>query len=135
MNRIFENRLTGVNATTELAAPAKAIGVNSINLLTASGTALSLPVKVHFENPLFGSSCYVGSNSAPIVIGLTTGTTSPPPPNSPITGSVGTPNALREGNILKMNKNSLVNNSFAAPEATGCGGYLAPWLIDPIVDA
>jgi hypothetical protein len=41
--------LTGVIATTELAAPASSIGVNLGNLLNAEGTALSLPVKVHLE--------------------------------------------------------------------------------------
>lgn len=130
---IFENGLTGVNATTELAAPASAIQINLAAILSASGTALLLPVKVHLENPLLGSSCYVGSNSAPLMIALTTGTTSPPPPNKPISGSPGFPEALEEGEILRLSKNSLVNNSFAAPGVNGCGGFFS-FLLDPIVD-
>jgi hypothetical protein len=51
---IFENGLTGVTATTELAAPASSIGINIQNLIEGSGTALSLPVKVKLSNPLFG---------------------------------------------------------------------------------
>jgi hypothetical protein len=131
---IFENHYTGVSATTELAAPASSIGLNLGNLFSATGTALSLPVKVHLENPLLGSSCYVGSNSAPIVLELTTGTTSPPAPNKPISGKPGNEELLEGGEIGKIANNSLVNNSFAAPEATGCGGFFS-FLIDPIVDS
>jgi hypothetical protein len=131
---IFENKVTGVTATTELAAPASSIGFNLTNLFTAQGAALTLPVKVHLENPLFGSSCFVGSNSAPIVIELTTGTTNPPLPNKPISGKVGEETFLEEGQIGKLINNTLVNNSFAAPEATGCGGIFS-FLIDPIVDS
>jgi len=131
---IFENGLTGVNATTELAAPANQIKINLGNLLHATGTALQLPVKVHLENPLFGGSCYVGSNAAPIVLPLTTGTTSPPLPNKPITGNPGIIEPIEEGEILRISSNSLVNNSFAAPKTNGCGG-LFEFLIGPIVDS
>jgi hypothetical protein len=129
----FENGVTGVNATTELAAPASSIGLHTFPLLEAKGTALSLPLKVHLENPFLGSSCYIGSNAKPIVIDFTTGTTSPPPPNTPITGNVGEPSFNEAGNILTVKNNALVNNSYAAPAAEGCGGIFA-FLIDPIVD-
>jgi hypothetical protein len=131
---IFENGLTGVTATTELAAPASSIQINLGNLLFGEGTALQLPVKVHLENPLFGSSCYVGSNSAPIVLPLTTGTTSPPAPNKPIKGNPGELTFNGEGTILTVNKNSLVNNSFAAPATNGCGG-IVEFLIGPLVNS
>ena len=131
---VFENGTTGVNATTELAAPATSIGLHSFALLTGEGTALSLPVKVHLENPFLGSSCYIGSNAHPIVLELTTGTTSPPPPNKPITGSPGEDSFDETGQILTVAKNALVNNSFGAPGAEGCGGLFA-FLIDPIVDS
>ena len=129
----FENGVTGVTATTELAAPASSIGLFEGHLLEAEGTALSLPVKVHLENPLLGSECYIGSNAHPIVIEFTTGTTSPPPPNKPITGTPGTLTFTEEGTLLTISKTSLVNNTFAAPEVTGCGGVFS-FLIDPIVD-
>jgi hypothetical protein len=131
---IFENGLTGVNATTELAAPASAIQINPLALLGGVGVALQLPVKVHLENPLLGSSCYVGSNAAPVVIPLTTGTTSPPPPNKPISGSPGELSFTGEGFILNVAKNSLVNNSFAAPATNGCGGVFE-FLIAPIINS
>jgi hypothetical protein len=133
---IFENGLTGVTATTELAAPASSIGINIQNLVEATGTALSLPVKVKLSNPLFGESCYVGSNSSPVELPLTTGKTSPPGPNTSIEGKVGTVELPEkdEFNLTIVRENTLVNNSFAAPGAEGCGGFFS-FLIDPLVDA
>ena len=129
----FENGLTGVNATTELAAPASSIGISLANALEEKGTALKLPVKVHLENPFLGSGCFVGSNAHPIVIELTTGTTSPPEPNKPIKGAAGTV-SVSEGGVLTVSNNVLVNNSFSASGAEGCGGIFS-FLIDPIVDS
>ena len=131
---VFENGVTGVNATTELAAPASSIGVNVENVLAGTGIGLSLPVKVHLENPFLGSSCYIGSNAHPIVIELTTGTTSPPLPNKPIKGNPGTLSVNGEGTIFTISNNALVNNSFGAPGAEGCGGLFS-FLIDPIVNS
>jgi hypothetical protein len=131
---LFENGTTGVNATTELAGPASSVTLNSDNLFFEKGTALTLPVKVKLENPLLGEECYIGSNSKPIVINLTSGTTEPPAPNKPIKGSKGEISSRAEGNILVIKNNELVNNSFAAPEASGCGGLFS-FLIDPIVNS
>jgi hypothetical protein len=129
----FENGLTGVNATTELAAPASSIGLSEAALISETGTALSLPAKVHLENPFLGSSCYLGSNSSPIVLKLTTGTTSPPKPNNPISGKVGSISVVGEGLILKVTEDTLVDNSFAAPGVSGCGGIFSS-LLDPLID-
>jgi hypothetical protein len=129
---IFENKLTGVWATVELAAPASDIYLNETNLLEASGTALGLPVKVKVENPLLGNECYIGSNAHPIVVNLTTGTTSPKPPNKPISGKVGEISTRAEGEILLIKNNALVNNEIAVPGATGCG---PGGLLDSIVNA
>ncbi len=130
---IFENGFTGVNATTELAAPASSIQIDLGNLLSGEGTALLLPVKVHLENPLFGAKCYIGSNAAPIMLPLTTGATSPPAPNKSISGNPGTLTFNPEGTLLTVSKNSLVNNSFAAPASNGCGEAWE-FLIGPIVN-
>ncbi|MGO9488605.1 MAG: hypothetical protein ACLQBB_06215, partial [Solirubrobacteraceae bacterium] len=124
----FENGITGVTATTELAGAASAVTLDFGNYLSESGTALSLPVKVHLENPLLGSGCYVGSNSHPIVINLTTGT------SGIVTGTPGEQVERGEDQILDLENSSLVNNAFAAPEASGCGGLFA-FLIDPIIDS
>jgi hypothetical protein len=131
----FENGLTGLNSTLELARPASEIVVNENNLAAGSGVALKLPVKVHLENPFLGSECYVGSSTSPIIWNLTTGTTAPPGPNKAITGSVGSIEFLEEGRILEAKGAKLVDNAWSAPGATGCGGFLVELILDPIINA
>jgi hypothetical protein len=121
-----------VTATTELAGPASSVVLNTENVLLESGTGLSLPVKLKIGNKFLGEKCYGGSERHPIVLNLTTGTTSPPKPNSPIKGKAGTIETEEEGGIFIINDNTLVNNSFAAPGVHGCGVF--PPLIDPLVD-
>lgn len=133
-NETINNGFTGVTSTVELAAPASAIKLSVINLINRTGTALSLPVKIKLSNPFFGNNCYVGSNSSPIVIDFTSGKTSPPPPNEPIEGAVGTLSVNPSGTIMTLSGGKLVNNSFAAPGANGCGGLFS-FLVDPFVDS
>lgn len=132
-NQINEG-LTGVNATVEVAGPASGIKVNTVNLLFQKGTALSLPAKIKLSNPILGSNCYIGSDSSPVVIDFTSGTTAPPPPNEPITGSVGTIEQNEAGSLIVLSGGQLVNNSFAAPAAKGCGGLFS-FFIDPLVNS
>jgi hypothetical protein len=130
----FENGVTGLNSTLELAKPASEIRVNENNLGGEIGTALKLPIKIRLENPFLGESCYVGSSSSPIIWNLTSGTTSPPAPNKPITGTVGEIAFLEEGRILETKGTKLVDNAWAAPGASGCGGIFS-FILDPIVNA
>jgi hypothetical protein len=126
--------LTGVTETAELAKPASAIKLNTNNLIFEEGVALQLPVKVKLSNVFLGSSCYVGSEANPIILNLTTGTTNPPEPNKPIKGSAGKLEILEEGALLRLIGGSLVDNAFAAPGATGCGGSFSS-IVDPFVDS
>jgi len=84
---------------------------------------VTLPIKVHLQNStgVLGPNCYVGSNSNPIVLNLITGTTSPPPPNEPITG-VNPTFSFDESrpNVILANNGTFVDNSFSAPGASGC---------------
>jgi hypothetical protein len=129
----FENGLTGVNATLELARPTNEVLISENNLGGEIGTALKLPIKIRLENPLLGESCYVGSSSSPIIWNLTSGTTSPPAPNKPITGTVGEVEFLEEGRILETKGTKLVDNAWAAPGVSGCGGLFSA-ILDPIVN-
>lgn len=126
--------LTGVTATVELAAPASSVKIDTFALLIENGTAISLPVKIKLSNPILGSNCYLGSNSNPIVIDFTSGTTSPPPPNEPISGSAGELFVNEAGTLLQLSGGELVNNSYAAPGAKGCGGLFS-FFIDPLVNS
>jgi hypothetical protein len=109
--KVFDNHLTSVYATTEVAGPASSIILNQPFLEIEFGTALTLPVKVKLENPLLGSSCYIGSNSEPVKLELTSA--------SP--GKLGTITTKAKGGILVISHNTLVQSNFKAPGATGCG--------------
>lgn len=116
-------------ATTELAGAASA----------PIQPPVTLPIKVHLENAVLGSHCYVGSNSEPILLNLITGTTNPPPPNNPITGV--NPTFLEDPtrpHVVLANNGTFVDNSFAAPGANGCVltlfGFI-PVSINGLVDS
>jgi hypothetical protein len=130
-NEFIDKGITGVSASTELVG---SVGINRTALLTGEPDALSLPVRVHLENGFLGNNCYVGSKAHPVDIELTTGTTSPPLPNEAITGSIGEPEFLGEGALVILNKNKLVNNTFAAPEAEGCGSQILFGLFTGLID-
>jgi len=129
----FENALTGVSSTLELAKPASEIRVNENHLAEGLGVVLKLPVMVHLENPFLGKSCFVGSSASPIKWELRTDTTSPPKPNEPITGNPGEVEFLEGARILKLINVELVDNAWSAPAASGCGGILA-FLVNPIIN-
>lgn len=130
----FENGFTGLNATLELAKPASEIQISERNLLFAEGTALKLPVRVHLENPFLGSECYVGSSGSPLIWNLTTGTTAPPAPNGPITGSPGVFEPIEEALIVRNSGTTFVDNAWSAPGASGCGGPFVELFLDPVID-
>ena len=81
---------------------------------------LRLPVKVHLVNPVLGNNCYLGSNSNPIVLTMTTGTTNPPPPNPPIGGSEGSVAVTGPSGITDVTNGVRVDNVFSVPGAKGC---------------
>ena len=122
--------LTEVTATAELAGP---VALNVGDLFAGKGTAVSLPIKAKLDNPSLGSTCYIGSESEPIDPQLTSGTTSPPSPGTPITGNKGTLEFTGDGNITVVRGASLVDNAFAVPGANGCDAPLS-LLVDPSVD-
>jgi hypothetical protein len=130
---VFQNGLTGVTATTELAKPASSATISASNLVNEEETALSLPLKVKLDNPLLGSGCYIGSSATPVTLNLTSGATHPPLPNKSIHGKEGTLTFKDGVSFQEITGNTLVDNSFSAPAATGCGGLLAP-VLDPIID-
>jgi hypothetical protein len=106
-----------ITAISELAGP---VILNSTALLQG-GPAVQLPLKVKLENAALGNECYIGTNSEPIALTLTTGTTEPPPPNTPISGKTGTLEFRAAGNIIHVAGTTVVDNSFAVPGASGCG--------------
>ena len=130
-NEQISNGFTGVNATVELTGPSKGltnITLNTENLLEEKGTALGLPAKIHLENSILGSSCYIGSESSPVQINFTSGT------DGALKGSAGEFSANEEFTILTFSGGKLVNNSYPAPGVNGCGGIFS-FLINPLVNS
>lgn len=115
--------LTGLTWLAGVLTPAEQEVDADIELAGTPGPpwpeTLSLPIKIHLTNPVLGKNCYIGSNANPIVLDLITGTTSPPPPNKPITGTE--PEFLLTPNeVLDLENGTYVDNSFAVPGANGC---------------
>lgn len=84
------------------------------------GPTIDLPIRVHLVNSVLGNNCYVGSPSNPISLHLTYGTTSPPPPNLPIKGTVPTNSFDEATEVVTQTGGVAVDNSFSAPGANGC---------------
>jgi hypothetical protein len=130
-NGLINNGFTGVNAIVELTGPTKGltnVKLSTENLLNQEGTALGLPVKVKLENAILGNNCYIGSESKPVQIDFTTGT------SGALKGSVGTLTFNKEFTLITISGGKLVNGVFAAPGASGCGGIFSIF-IDPLVNS
>ena len=105
-----------VYATAELAGP---VQINFLNyLLGLNGPTITLPIKVHLENPFLGSGCYIGSEAHPVTLALTVGTTSGTPP---LVGSTGDKSSNADGTVLTSTNVKLVDNTFSVPGASNCG--------------
>lgn len=131
-NEQISNGFTGVNATVELAGPTKGylpnVKLSTENLIFEEGVALGLPTKIHLENSILGSNCYIGSDASPVQINFTTGT------SGKLTGAAGSITFNPTFTITTISGGKLVNNDYAAPGASGCGGIFS-FLIDPLVNS
>jgi hypothetical protein len=119
-----------LSVVPELVGPAGSIEVSFHNLLFETGVAMRLPLKAKISNRLLPVGCQVGSGASPMFLELTTGTTSPPLPGRPIKGKTGDLVSVEEengvGKLLRLYEDSLVDNAFSAPVATGCGSFTQP---------
>ncbi len=106
--------------------------VNLADLLGGNGPGLTLPIDVLISTPtgLLGSDCTLGDASDPITLNLTTGSTNPPSPNTPISGSTGTTTSTPKG-LITISGMTLVDNSFAVPGAENCG---TGGVLDPVIN-
>jgi hypothetical protein len=122
---------TGVNATVELTGPSKGltnVKLNTENLIFEEGIALGLPVKIKLDNAILGSNCYIGSESKPVQLNFTTGT------SGKLKGSAGTISFNPTFTITTISGGKLVDGTYAAPAASGCGGIFS-FLVDPLVNS
>lgn len=130
-NNLINEGFTGVNATVELTGPSKGltnIELNTANLLFEEGTALGLPAKIHLENAILGSSCYIGSNSSPVQLNFTSGT------SGELKGAAGELTFNEAFTIITISGGNLVDGTYAAPGVNGCGGIFS-FFINPLVNS
>lgn len=98
-------------------------------LLEEDGPGLRLPVRLRLSSPFLAPDCSIGSAANPLTLALSTGVTSPPPPNEPLAGELGSLSSNEQGAILMVEGTVLVDNSFSVPAASGCGT-----LMDAAID-
>jgi hypothetical protein len=131
-NNLINEGFTGVTATVELTGPSKGltnIKLNTENLLFEEGTALGLPAKIKLSNAILGSECYIGSDESPVQLKFTSGT------SGKLKGSAGTISFNEPFfTITTISGGKLVDGTYAAPGAEGCGGF-ASFLVNPLVNS
>jgi hypothetical protein len=130
-NEQISKGFTGVNATVELTGPSKGltnVKLNTENLIFEEGVALGLPVKIKLDNAILGSNCYIGSESKPVQLNFTTGT------SGKLKGSAGTISFNPTFTITTISGGKLVDGTYAAPAASGCGGIFSIF-VDPLVNS
>ncbi|TDV41395.1 hypothetical protein [Actinophytocola oryzae] len=115
--QLANNPLNRVTATIQSAgAPTD---FNLANGVGVGQPILTLPVKIKLDNPFLGSTCYIGSNSNPIVL--------KPANLTKPTGRVvrfnadGTPSATGEQGYLSVSGAAQGDSTFAVPRSNGCG--------------
>ncbi|MFF4242790.1 hypothetical protein ACFYYL_43605 [Actinomadura geliboluensis] len=120
--------LVGPLHTKKVALPSEVIGLPPGRTVFAApeyagGFTINYPnmtigLKIRLSGAGLGGSCVIGSDEDPIPLSMTTGSTNPPPPNTPITGVPFT----HVGTVDKVNIMSAthVDNAFPAPAARGC---------------
>jgi hypothetical protein len=130
-NKLINEGFTGVTATVELTGPSKGltnIKLSTENLLIESGTALGLPAKIKLSNAILGSSCYIGSDKSPVPLNFTTGT------SGKLKGAAGELSFNPSFTIITVSGGKLVDGTYAAPAASGCGGIFS-FFVDPLVNS
>lgn len=118
----------GIIATLELAVPASGITLNTEALLLEEGTALGLPTKIRLKAKTLGSHCYVGSASEPLNLKYTSGR------SGALKGRSGSLSFNKSMRMSTMAGGRLVDGTYTAPGASGCGGLLSNF-VDPLVNS
>jgi hypothetical protein len=116
--QITDNTLNNVIATVQPAGDPSDFSLPAG--LGSGDPILTLPVKIHLQNPFLASTCTIGSNSHPILLKPENLTT----PDTNLTRFAPNGTLDPSGDLLRIDVSgtSLGDDSFAVPGATGCGG-------------
>lgn len=119
LNRLLSGPPLGVQATVELAGlPSDFDGGAALG---SGGSIVTLPVRVHLQNAILGSRCYIGSAKDPILL-------KPMLQSAPADIST----ALFSGGFIVGLTATLGDDTFTVPEAHGCGPLN---LLDKVINA
>jgi hypothetical protein len=119
LNRLLSGPPLGVQATVELAGlPSDFDGSAALG---SGGSIVTLPVRVHLQNAILGSRCYIGSAKDPILL-------KPMLQTAPENIST----ALFSGGFIVGLTATLGDDTFTVPEAKGCGPLN---LLDKVINA
>jgi hypothetical protein len=125
--QITNGTLNRITATVESAgAPT---GFDLTAGATSGRPILSIPVRIHLQNPFLGGSCYIGSAAHPIVL-RPQNVTAPALGIKRFDGN-GTPNTAGVMNRLSLTGASQTDTTFAVPGASGCGlAGMLDWAVN-----
>jgi hypothetical protein len=128
-NQIVNNQLNTVTAVVQAAgAPSN---VSFFAQFSKGVPILTLPIKIQLQNPILGSSCYLGTDSNPIVLHPENLTT-PHFGNGLAFDANGTPdpNGILQSIVLNSTQG---DKKFTVPGASGCAGLLSA-VVDPVIN-
>jgi hypothetical protein len=124
--------LTGIKSLDEAVASSEQLKLYATvesagNPGSVSGDTFTLPVKVHLQNQLLGSNCYVGSTASPIDLNLAV---------SKEPGELEFESG-REEVLSTTSPGTYSDNSYAVPGASGCQLTIGSYhlSIDSLIDA
>jgi hypothetical protein len=117
--QLTDNKLNNVIATVQPAGEPSDFDLSAG--LGSGKPILTLPVKIHLQNPFLAPTCTIGSDSHPILL-RPENVTAPDTSFARFDGD-GAPDP-DNGDLLRIDLTgaSVSDDSFAVPGATGCGG-------------
>ncbi|MEU3654106.1 hypothetical protein AB0E67_14980 [Streptomyces sp. NPDC032161] len=125
-NQITNSTLNRVTATIE------SVGNPSDFQLLAGVTTgkpiITLPVRIHLQNPFLGDACYIGSASKPILL-RPQNLTRPTPGTQQFAGD-GTPDPAGVMGRISLIGANQTDTTYAVPGASGCGLGLLDWAVN-----
>ena len=86
-------------------------------------------MKIKLSNAILGSNCYIGSESSPVQLNFTTGTS-----RQPGSAPAGELSFNESFTLITFSGGKLVDGTYSAPAAHGCGGFFS-FLVDPLVNS
>jgi len=120
--------LNTVTATLEPAGPARDFDLSAA--VATGRPIMTLPVKIHLQNPFLDRNCYIGSNADPMLLKVANQTR--PTARFVRFNAAGAVDPAGEMTYTDLSGASVADSAFAVPAARSCGLF---GLIDSVVNA